>query len=35
MLTDAIATELLEALDHNRRMPTISSRDASFDAFAA
>jgi len=35
MLTDSIATELLEALDHNRLTDTISSRDATFDGHAA
>lgn len=35
MLTDAIATELLSALDQNRLIPTISDRDASFDGVAA
>ncbi len=35
MLTDPIATELLEALDHNRLTDTISSRDATFDGPAA
>jgi 2-oxo-3-hexenedioate decarboxylase len=35
MLTDAIATELLEALDQNRLIQTISGRDPSFDSAAA
>lgn len=35
MLTDSIATELLEALDRKRLIPTISSRDSSFDLAAA
>lgn len=35
MLTDPIATELLEALDDNRLTDTISSRDTAFDAAAA
>jgi 2-oxo-3-hexenedioate decarboxylase len=35
MLTNSIATELLEALDQNRLIQTVSSRDARFDAAAA
>jgi len=35
MLTDSLATELLEALDRNRLMETISGRDSSFDSAAA
>ena len=35
MTTEPIATELLEALDDNRLIDTISSRDASFDVPAA
>jgi 2-keto-4-pentenoate hydratase len=35
MLTDPIQTELLDALDQNRLIETISSRDGSFDVPAA
>jgi 2-oxo-3-hexenedioate decarboxylase len=35
MSTDAIATELLDALDQNRRVPPLTDRDRAFDARTA